>query len=225
MKVLFIDILSESASSSKSFAEDSEFNIEYVASVSKALEKIHLYEYDCILLYCSLATKSAQETISEIAKADNNNGLILLLKEDTVEDKIQALNSGADDCLTIPYHPKELTARILAVVRRKKFNTRDKIYFANMIIDMESMSVFVWDLLISLTRKEYEILLYLIMNRTKTASQTRIVDYIWGDETANKEASNLLITHIKNLRKKLSATKAEVEIKNAYGVGYKIIEL
>jgi DNA-binding response OmpR family regulator len=222
MKVLFIDILTETTTTQDL---DQKFSVEYTISALVASEKMHLYEYDCIILCCSLIHKDTQKILADIAHMATGSGLIILSKENSVEYKIQVLHAGADDCLAIPYHPQELSARILAIIRRKKFNARDKIHFANIAIDPGTKEVFVWNQPVSLTRKEYEIMLYLVMNRTNTVSQTKLIDYLWGEESENKEAANLLITHIKNLRKKLSLAKAELEIKNIYGVGYRIIEL
>jgi len=225
MKILFIDILSDATYPSLHTGLDQNFTMEYAASASDASEKIHLYEYDCIILCCSLTDKKTGKVLSDIAAISRDSGLIILSKENSVEHKIQSLHAGADDCLPLPYHPEELNARIVAVVRRKKFNARDKIHFANMVIDLGTKEVSIWNTHLLLTRKEYDIVLYLVMNHTKTVSPAKMTDYLWGEEAENKEASNLLITHIKNLRKKLKLAKAELEIKNIYGVGYKIIEL
>ncbi|MBC7450794.1 MAG: response regulator transcription factor, partial [Cytophagales bacterium] len=184
MKLLFINILSEAPSAS--FAEDREFVSEYVNTAHAASEKMHLYEYDCILLYCSLQNTATREVLAEIGKLALNSGLIILSADISVEYRIQALNSGADDCLTIPYHSEELGARIRAVIRRKKFNARDQIHFANTVIDLGSKHVFVWNTLIPLTRKEYDIFIYLVMNHDKTVSHTRISDYLWGEDADNK---------------------------------------
>jgi len=130
-----------------------------------------------------------------------------------------------DDCLTAPIHPEELKARILAIIRRKKFNARHRIHFANLILDLDQKQVSVWNTAVSLTPKEYEILLYLIMNQKKTVSPAMLSEYLWGEASEEKESNNPLIAHIKNLRKKLKQAKAELEIKNLYAVGYQIVEL
>ncbi|MDF2455036.1 MAG: basR [Cytophagaceae bacterium] len=224
MKILAIADGSTYTLHAKSLAKETGFTIELVSSFAEASEKVHLYEYDCILLFS--ATKGNwQQILTELILQSQNSGLILLKPELAVDEKVNAFQAGADDCLSIPYHTEELKARILAIVRRKKFNTRHLIHFANTVIDLGSKNVCVWDNPITLTPKEYDILLYLIMNRHKAVQTISLAEYLWGEESENKESNNLLITHIRNLRKKLVQAKAEVEIKNIYAVGYQIIEL
>ena len=225
MKILFIDIYSDSSDVVQKLTEDQTFSVNYIWENSKASEYIQLYEYDCILFHYQKPDDKAKNLLTEIHKKINDTGLIILSETVTVGDKIQLLNDGADDCLSIPYDTEELKARILAIIRRKKFNTRNSIHIANVVIDITAQSILVWDTPIILTPTEYDLFLFLIMNRSSTLSQTKLVDYLWGDAAEDKEASNLLISHIKNLRKKLKSAKAELEIKNVYAVGYTLIEL
>jgi len=224
MKILAITEGSTYTPSANTLAKEAGFTIELASSFQEASEKAHLYEYDCILLYSSHKSNS-YHLLQELLLQNQNSGLILLTPQLTVEEKVNAFHAGADDCLDIPYHIDELKARIIAIVRRKKFNTRHLIHFANTVIDLGSKSIRVWNTPITLTPKEYDILLYLIMNRHKAVQTIRLSEYIWGEAYESKESNNLLITHIKNLRKKLNQAKAEVEIKNIYAVGYQIVEL
>lgn len=225
MKILFIDIYSDSSNTVQKFTEDPVFSVNYVQEDYQASDHIQLYEYDCILFQYRKLDDKAKNLLTEIHSKIKDTGLVILSEELTVADKIQLLNTGADDCLSIPYDPEELKARILAIIRRKKFNTRNSIHIANVVIDIAAQSILVWDTPIVLTPTEYDLFLFLIMNRSSTLSQTKLVDYLWGDAAEDKEASNLLISHIKNLRKKLKNAKAELEIKNVYAVGYTLIEL
>ena len=225
MKILFIDIHTDSKFKSKILIEDPIFSMNYVQDVAIATEKIQLYEYDCIIFQYQQFDDKTKTLLNQIDKKINDTGLIILSEQLTVSDKVQLLNTGADDCLSIPYDQEELKARILAIIRRKKFNTRNSIHIANVVIDVSAQSILVWDTPIVLTPTEYDLFLFLIMNKASTLSQTKIIDYLWGDAAEDKEASNLLISHIKNLRKKLKHAKAELEIKNVYAVGYTLIEL
>ncbi|MDB5257462.1 MAG: basR [Chitinophagaceae bacterium] len=223
MKILAITGDSIYVTLSKDLAKETNFTTEFV-SFDQASEKVHLYEYDCLLLY-SNQYKHWHPLLVELTLQNKTSGLILLTPEISVEEKVKAFNAGADDCLSIPYHIDELKARIVAIVRRKKFNARHLIHFANTVIDLGSKSVCVWNNPIALTPKEYDILLYLVMNRHKAVQTIHIAEYLWGESWDTKESNNLLITHIRNLRKKMMLAKAELEIKNIYAVGYQIIEL
>ena len=204
-------------------AHQADFNWEYTHSEKDLREKLYLYEYDCILL-CS-ENNDLLKSLLETESKNANSGIILLSKAASLDHKVEALNEGADDYLTIPFHFEELKARIIAVVRRRRFNTRKNIHFANLIIDLDQRTVLVWEKAVLLTKKEYEILLYLIMNRHKTVSTVSLYEYLWNEDNEDREYYNLLLAHIKNLRKKLNLAKAELEIKNSYGIGYQIIEL
>jgi DNA-binding response OmpR family regulator len=85
--------------------------------------------------------------------------------------------------------------------------------------------VLVWNNPINLTRKEYDILLYLISNKNRVVSKITLAEYIWGDNSSELDSFDTLFAHIKNLRKKLKSAKAEVDFKSIYGVGYQIVEL
>jgi DNA-binding response OmpR family regulator len=203
---------------------DSSFSIELSTSKAEASERIHLYEYDCILLCSDAESREFQTLLNEVTHSNKSSGLIFISKEITVEQKVKALNAGVDDCLLYPIHPEEIKARILAIIRRKKFNAHQHIHFANLIIDLHQKKVLVWNTPIALTPKEYEILLYLIMNQQKIVAPALLSEYLWREASEDKESNNLIV-HIKNLRKKLKQSKAEIEIKNVYAIGYQIIEL
>jgi DNA-binding response OmpR family regulator len=191
----------------------------------EASEKLSLYEYDCIVLSAHLPKGKSMQLLAQAASANKSEGIILLSKQGTIEERIQALDLGADDFMTVPIHFLELMARIRAVIRRKRFSAKNHLYYGNLVIDLLSNTVKVWDTPLHLTKKEYELLLYFIANKEKSISKATLTEYLWGDGADNMDSFNLLFTHIKNMRRKLSQAKAELEIKNVYGVGYQIIEL
>lgn len=226
MKILFINLCTDPAARRADIpGEDGIFSVHHVNSTLLASEYIQLYTYDCIIFQYPALNDQAKALLTEIHAKIKDSGLIILAEDLTVADKIQLLNAGADDCLLIPYNTQELKARVLAIIRRKKFNTRHAVHIANVVIDIAAQSILVWDTPLQLTPTEYDLFLFLSMNKSATVSQTKIVDYLWGDSAEDKEASNLLITHIRNLRKKLKTAKAELEIKNVYAIGYTLIEL
>src|SRR6266581_9496247 len=144
MKILAITGDSTYILLAKNLAKETSFIPELVSSFDEASEKVHLYEYDCILLYSSQAG-NWQQLLTELTLQNQSSGLILLTPELSVDEKVKAFQAGADDCLSIPYHSDELQARVLALVRRKKFNTRHLIHFANTVIDIGSKTICVWN--------------------------------------------------------------------------------
>jgi DNA-binding response OmpR family regulator len=222
MKILAITGDSNYSTLARNFSKETSLTVDLV-SFEEAPEKAYLYEYDCLLLY-GTRYSDWHPLLVELTVQNKNNGLILLTPEINIEEKVKSFNAGADDCLSIPYHTEELKARITAIVRRKKFNARHLIHFANTVTDLGTKSVCVWNNALALTPKEYDIFLYLVMNRHKAAQTIHLAEYLWGESWDSKESNNLLISHIRNLRKKLHLAKAELEIKNIYAVGYQIVE-
>jgi len=209
----------------KAFLQSQNIECEFAKNTEAASEKLSLYQYDCVVLEIASAESITFQLLKSCAEENKSEGLIALSSNSTLENKVTILNAGADDFLQIPFQFEELLARIRAVIRRKRFDTRTKLYLGNLVVDLLQNTAFSWDKDLNLTKKEYELLLFLIANKTRTLTKTTLSEYLWGDEADNMDSYNLLFTHIKNLRKKLHQSKTELEIKNVYGVGYQIIEL
>ena len=209
----------------KSFFQSQNIDCEFAKSIKEASEKLYLYQYDCVVLEIDSAESETFQLLKSCAEENKSEGLIALSSNSILENKVNILNAGADDFLTIPFQFEELFARIRAVIRRKRFDTRAKLYLGNLVIDLLQNTALAWDKDLNLTKKEYELLLFLIANKTRTLTKTTLSEYLWGDQADNMDSYNLLFAHIKNLRKKLQQSKTELEIKNVYGVGYQIIEI
>jgi DNA-binding response OmpR family regulator len=225
MKVLIVEQQQNSMNSFERNFKEAGYVCEFLDGYKAASEKLALYEYDCVFLNYIENNDDIFDFLLQQAQNNNIGGLIIFSKETTVENKVKLLNIGADDFITAPIHFSELIARTTAVIRRKKFQANNKIHFANLIIEFHLRKVFVWNNTVDLTKKEYEILLYLIGNKDKVVSRLNLAEYLWGDDTDNMDSFNILTAHIKNIRRKMKDAKAEIEIKNSYGVGYQIVEL
>lgn len=225
MKILLADNEPQTYQQVVSFFEKEGYLYDAVRTCSAASEKVDLYEYDCILLDLNLPDAPGIKLLEQLNHNERTDGIIILSAFSVLEEKLKAFALGADDYLTKPFDLPELHARINAVVRRKKFQTKNKVYFANLVIDIQLKTVFIWDKPINLTKKEYEILLHLIANKNRVISKDTLAEYLWGEHADNVDSYDFLFAHIKNLRKKLKEAKAEIEIKNIYKTGYQIIEL
>lgn len=221
--LLFGDLLGEE--NLQAFLLQHGVKSDVASNVLHASELVSLYEYDALVAKIQHELDPVFHWIASFAEANRPEGLVLLSANDTLELKLRAFDLGVDDFLTVPYHPSELLARAKAVVRRKKHDGRTKIYFGNLVIDLLSYKVLVWDNVLKLTKKEYDILLHLLTHKDKVVSKTALAEYLWGDELDNMASYNFLVAHIKNLRKKLLAAKSGLDIQNSYGVGYQIIEI
>ncbi len=188
----------------------------------EASEKIDLYEYDIIILDLNLITGSGLDLLKQLKKNHNRAGVIIISANNSLENKLEGLDLGADDYLTKPFHLAELNSRIKAVLRRAKFEGEDVIVFQEIRLDTNSRTAFLNDKPITLTRKEYELLLFFITNKGRVLSKSIIAEHLWGDDSDMLGSFDFIYVHINNLRKKLTAEGAKY-IQTAYGSGYKFI--
>jgi len=188
----------------------------------EASEKIDLYEYDIIILDLNLITGSGLDLLKQIKKNHSRAGVIIISANNSLENKLEGLDLGADDYLTKPFHLAELNSRIKAVLRRGKFDGEDVLVFQEIRLDTNSRTAFLNEKPITLTRKEYDLLLFFITNQGRVLSKSIIAEHLWGDDSDMLDSFDFIYVHINNLRKKLTAEGAKY-IQTAYGSGYKFI--
>jgi DNA-binding response OmpR family regulator len=162
------------------------------------------------------------DLLQQLKNLNKTDSVIIISAKNSLDDKINGLNLGADDYLTKPFHLTELNARIKSVIRRKKMDGRKLLELANLKIDIEERQVFVNNQPLMLNRKELDILAFLMMNKNRIASKSAIAENIWGDYIDQVNDFDFIYSQIKNLRKKLRDHGAKVEINAMYGMGYKL---
>lgn len=195
---------------------------EWAGNYPAGMEKIHLYDYDCILLDLNLPGGDGMLLLKELKQSNKTDGVVIISARNSLDDKISGLSNGADDYLVKPFHLSELQARVSAIVRRKDFGSNTLIVFNEIRVDTLSKIVRVKDQTLKLTRKEYDLLLYFLANKGKVVSKTAIAEHLWGDEMDLVDRLDFIYTHIKNLRRKLTDAGSLDYIKSMYGVGYKL---
>lgn len=191
------------------------------ADFKSALEKINLYNYDCILLDVGLPDGDGLKLLERLKTLGKEEGIIIISARNSLDDKIAGLNYGADDYIVKPFHLAELKATVSAVYRRKVFRGSNLLQYEDITIDLQSMDVKVNSNSLSLTKKEYEMLLYFIANKGKVIAKNAIAEHLWKDEIDMVDNFDFIYTHIKNLRKKLADITGKDYIKSIYGIGYK----
>ncbi|PNW27506.1 response regulator transcription factor [Formosa algae] len=196
---------------------------EVASDFGEASEKAALYEYDVIILDINLITGSGLDVLKAIKKDKRRAGVIIISANNSLTDKLEGLDLGADDYITKPFHLAELNSRINAVLRRGKFDGDEIMEFNEIRIDTKSRTVFIDGKAISLTRKEYDLLVFFISNKGRVLSKEIIAEHLWGDDSDLLDNFDFIYVHINNLRKKMTAEGAKY-IKTAYGSGYKFIE-
>ena len=224
MKLLIVEDEPQLLKSLEDFASKEGFIYDSATGFQLALERISLYDYDCIILDINLPDGSGFDLLEILHKEEKTDGVIILSARNSLEDKLKGLGLGADDYLTKPFYFSELNARIKAIIRRKQFKTIKSIRFANLVIDPDQYLVGINDLenSIAMTKKEYAILTHLINNHKRVITKVALAEYIWGDYVDEVQSFDFLFSQIKNLKRKLKEAGAEVEINNIYGVGYQI---
>jgi DNA-binding response OmpR family regulator len=223
MKILVIEDEPEMKGLIKQFLEDENYVVEEAGDFHSGLDKIISYDYDCILLDIMLPDGNGLDLLHELKKLDKADSVIIISAKDSLDDKIKGLDLGADDYLTKPFHIAELNARIKSVIRRKKTDGRRLLEIENVQINMEERLVLVDKHAMDLNRKEFDILVFLGMNKSRVVSKSAIAENIWGDYIDKANDFDFIYSQIKNLRKKLRDHEAKIDINAVYGMGYKLI--
>jgi DNA-binding response OmpR family regulator len=153
MKILIIEDELELAKSIATYLSEQQYLCEFAPTLQDALDKIQLYQYDCILLDIGLPDGNGLKLLEELKTQRKQDGVIIISAKNALDDKIHGLQLGADDYLTKPFHLSELTARIYSLIRRKQFNSSNIVVQNEIQIDLLAKTVIVNDLPVVLTKK------------------------------------------------------------------------
>jgi len=196
------------------------FTVETAFDGEEALFRIHNYTYDAIILDILLPKRSGWEVLDEARKTGVQTPVLLLTALSQVEDRVRGLNTGADDYLAKPFDIRELVARVQALIRRsvKTRNEGGLLRCADLEVDTIKKTVRRGDRLIDLTKKEYQILEYLLYHRGEVVTKETLEERLWGDEESLW--SDVIRSHMKNLRKKLDQKHRRPLIRTVRGEGY-----
>jgi DNA-binding response OmpR family regulator len=197
------------------------FVCETVSSYAAAHEKIHLYQYDILIVDINLPDGSGLQIIREIKKMEPATGIIVISARNSLDNKIEGLELGADDYITKPFDMAELVARVKSIIRRRNFGGSNFIELGKLRIDPEQRLAFANEKNIELTRSEYDILLFFTSNVGRVITRESLAEHIWGDNMDLADSFDFIYSHIKNLRKKITQNGLSDPIKAVYGVGYK----
>lgn len=222
MKILIIEDEQSLAESIRQYLQKEDYLCEIAGTVQEGREKIEYFDYDCILLDITLPGGSGLQLLEELKQDGKQDGVIIISAKNSVEDKIASLKLGADDYLAKPFHLAELSARVESVIRRRYLQGKNEIVFQDLKIDIPAKAVFVEDTSVSLTKTEYDLLLFLLINKGKVVTKNAIAEHLTGESAMYIGNFDIIYTHVKNLKKKLSSMGSC--IKTIYGTGYKLSE-
>ena len=224
MKLLIIEDEKELAASIASYLKNENYTCEIASNFKQALDKIETSDYECIALDITLPGGSGMQLLKEFKNNKKTDGVIIISAKNSIEDRINGLRLGADDYLVKPFHLSELAARINAIIRRKMYSGNNVIRFNEISIDTLAKEARVKEDPVELTRKEYELLVYFLSNQRKVISKNALISHLWSQEMGTGESADIIYTHIKNLRKKLSEKGCGDYIRSLYGMGYKLTD-
>jgi DNA-binding response OmpR family regulator len=224
MKILLIEDEPELTKSITKYLSLKDYVCEQVSTYRSAVEKISLYSYDCILLDLMLPDGNGLDVLEILKKENKQSGVIIISAKDSLDDRVKGILTGADDYLPKPFHLSELSARIYALIRRTQYASNNYVQSNELKIDLLSKEVFVNEAKIVLTKKELDLLLFLIGNKNRVVSKNAVAEHLSGDMADMFDNHDFVYAHIKNLKAKLSRAGARDSIKTIYGMGYKWVE-
>lgn len=221
MKLLVIEDGKQLAESIVEYLRHEGYHCEIATTLEGAIEKVMLHEYDCILLDITLPDGNGLTVLELLKEEGKMEGVIIISAKDSLDDRIKGLKLGADDYLAKPFHLSELGARLEALIRRKNFQGSNKIAFNELTIDVPAQMVMANGSRLSLTRKEYDLLLFFIANKGRVISKNAIAEHLSGDMADMLDNHGFVYAHVKNLKKKLNESGCRDYIKTIYGFGYR----
>ncbi|HVW13599.1 MAG TPA: response regulator transcription factor [Mucilaginibacter sp.] len=224
MKILVIEDEKGLRESIEEYFSESGNVCESVSNYQDAIARVNLYRYDCIILDITLPGGNGIDILKNLKERNHADGVLIISAKNSLDDKLEGLDLGADDYLVKPFHLSELRARVSAIIRRKSFSGNNLFQFNELSIDLSAKAVKVKDQQVKLTRKEYALLLYFIANKGKVVSKNAIAEHLWGDGIDMANNFDFIYSHIKNLRKKLLEAGSHDYIQASYGMGYKFTD-
>ena len=221
MRVLVVDDEEKIRNVIKEYAEFEGYEIDEAADGMEAIAKCKTQDYDIIIMDVMMPKLDGFSSIKEIRKI-KNIPVIMLSARGEEYDKLFGFEIGVDDYVVKPFSPKELMARINAVITRSKANgtsnaVQEKYVFEGLEIDMLGRNVYVDGVKKDLTPKEYELLQYFVVNKNIALSREKILNEVWGYDFFGEDRT--VDTHVKMLRNNLG--KYRDKIVTVRGMGYK----
>lgn len=221
MKVLIIEDNRELAANIQEFLLREGYVCELCYNHQDAQKKITSFQYDCIILDIMLPDGNGLNLLQFIKSEKIPSSILIISAKNSLDDKVTGLELGADDYLTKPFHLPELHARLKAIYRRKNLKGDNEIAFNEIMINTDTMEARVNNDLLELTKKEFDLLLYFLVNKNRVLTRQSIAEHLWGDYTDNLSNFDFVYQHVKNLRKKITAANGREYIGTVYGLGYK----
>lgn len=222
MNILIVEDHKELAKELVDFLSKNGYLCKTVVNCEEALEEVHSNTYDVMLLDLGLPDGDGFDVLKAVRKSQSKMAVIVITARGELNDKIDGLQLGADDYLTKPFALTELSARLFAVIRRIHGFTANELLVHGFTIQLQDYKVCFNDTIINLTKKEFDIFQYLVLNKNRVITRLQLTEHVWGDVLELNSDSNFVDVHVRNLRKKLDKHTKIDWFETVRNVGYRI---
>lgn len=218
MRILYVEDEERLASAVVYLLKKEHIAVDWTSSGESGLEMAMNPGYDCLVLDIMLPEVSGLEILQTVRQRGIATPIIMLSALSETEDKVKALEAGADDYLAKPFKTTELIARIKAVTRRPPLQVAEVLRFGDLEYDLKNRTLNG----ITLTSKEADLFEPLIRNPEKVQHKEQLLAHAWGNDAASSD--NYVEVYMSYLRKKLEQLNSKTSIKTVRNLGYKLIE-
>jgi DNA-binding response OmpR family regulator len=223
MKILIVEDDEDIIVPLKEDLSEQNYVLEVATDGQSAWDLIEIFPYDLILLDVTLPKINGIDLCKRIRSSGRSTPLLMLTARDTILDRVQGLDAGADDYLVKPYAIAELSARIRALLRRGEAHLPTILVWGDLSLDPSTCEVCHRHHRLSLSPTEYRLLEFFLRNPKRVFSRSQILDHLWSSQQFPDEST--IKAHIRSLRQKLIAAEAPSDmIETIYGLGYRLKE-
>ncbi len=219
-KILLIEDDVEFSGIVQGWLSNEHHSVEVVHDGSEARDRLQVYEYDLLILDWQLPGLSGIEVCKEFRSQGGVTPILMLTGKSAVTEKETGLDSGADDYLTKPFHMKELSARVRALLRRASRGTSNVLTIGGLVLDPSNYSVARDGTEIQLQKREFALLEFLMRNPNRVFSSEALLERVWATEA--DVTPDAIRVYIMRLRKKIDEGAKSSMIQTVHGVGYKL---
>lgn len=222
MKVLIVEDERSLALEVEAFLKKAFYLCDLAFTAKQGQQMMEENQYDFILLDLGLPDKDGLYVLQEAKKNCPAASYIILTARGDLEDRIKGLDLGADDYLPKPFSLLELQSRMQAISRRKSGFKDSLVSLGDFAVDLSKRAISFENNEIELSRKEFDLLSYMLLHKNRPLTRAQLSEHIWGNFAEDDYDSNYIDVHIKNIRKKLAAYAPVEWLQTIRGIGYKI---
>ncbi|RZJ31445.1 MAG: response regulator transcription factor [Flavobacterium sp.] len=222
MNILIVEDNEELADELVDYLSKTGYVCRHCKTIEAAIEEAEVNTFDAMLLDLGLPDGSGFDVLKVVRAKQSQMAVIILTARGELNDRVDGLQLGADDYLTKPFALAELGARLHAVIRRLHGFTQNEINVHGFTLKLQDYKVAFGSGPVNLTKKEFDIFRYLVLNKGRVITRFQLTEHIWGDILEVNSDSNFIDVHVRNLRKKLSAHAPVPWFETVRNVGYRI---